>query len=149
MNGASGKYDGATVNVAGMICARVVSVAGTVVVVRMMPGKILPTGEPMPGKKPAAPKLPPPPVAGPSVALNGTAARSKPKPAAVPPVNGNGTKNGPPGKRAMVVGKLKPVTALFGVMTTMPPLRSWFGLKVTTPDGLIVGTDKNNCEFGR
>src|SRR5437868_7423592 len=136
------------VNVAGTSCARVVSVAGTTVVVRTIPGKILPTGEPMPGKKPAAPKLLLPPEAGPSVALNGTAARSKLNPAAGPPTNGNCTKNGPPGSRAIVVGKLR-ACAPNGVTTTMPPLRSWFGLKVTTPVGLLCGTDRHNCEIGK
>ena|SRR5205085_8869986 len=148
MNGASGKYEGAMVNVAGTSCARVVNVAGTTVVVSTMPGRMLPTGEPMPGKKPAAPKLLPPPEAGPKVAEKGTAARSKLKPAAGPPVNGNCTKNGPPGSRAIVVGKLR-ACAASGVITTMPPLRNWFGLKVTTPVGLICGIDRNNCEFGR
>src|SRR5205085_9404175 len=149
MNGASGKYEGAMVNVAGTSCARVVNVAGTTVVVSTMPGRMLPTGEPMPGKKPAAPKLLPPPEAGPRVAVKGgPPVRSKPKPAAVPPVNGNCTKNGPPGSREMTVPKPR-ACAANGVITTMPPLRNWFGLKVTTPVGLICGIDRNNCEFGR
>src|SRR2546421_5201154 len=124
MNGASGKYDGVTVKETGTSIGSVNAVGGSAVVASTMPGRMLPTGEPMPGKLPAAPKLPPPPEAGPSVAPNGTAARSKPKPAAVPPVNGNCTKNGPPGRRAILVGKPKLLTAAFGVKTTMPPLRS-------------------------
>src|SRR5205085_4496291 len=149
MNGASGKYEGAMVNVAGTSCARVVNVAGTTAVVSTMPGRMLPKGEPMPGKLPARSKLLLPPEAGPKVAVKGAGARSKPKPAATPPVNGKGTKNGPPGRRASVVGKRKPLTAASGGCTTMPPLLSVFGRNVTTPVGLMVGTDRNNCEFGR
>src|SRR4029078_6987579 len=61
MNGASGRYDGAIVNVVGTVIGRVRAVAGRVVVASTMPGRMLPTGEPMPGKFDALPKLPLPP----------------------------------------------------------------------------------------
>src|ERR1700741_1917232 len=56
--GASGKYDGATVNVSGIVMGSVSAVAGSVVVARTTPGKIPPTGEPIPGKVSAGPKFP-------------------------------------------------------------------------------------------
>src|ERR1043166_3635873 len=68
-NGASGKYVGVVVNVNGTVIGKVSAVAGSVVVAKTTPGRILPAGEPMPGKLSAVPKVP-----------------------AEPPTNGNWTK---------------------------------------------------------
>src|ERR1044072_7454958 len=57
-NGASGRYVGATVNVVGTVIGSVRAVAGSWVVARTIPGRMLPTGEPIPGKLSAGPKLP-------------------------------------------------------------------------------------------
>jgi hypothetical protein len=46
------------VYVAGTVIGSVKAVAGNVVVARTMPGKMLPTGEPTPGKLSAGPKFP-------------------------------------------------------------------------------------------
>jgi hypothetical protein len=53
-----------------MLIGRFKAVAGKVVVARTMPGRMLPAGDPTPGKAPAAPKLLVLPVGGPKVALN-------------------------------------------------------------------------------
>src|SRR5437762_1423984 len=57
-NGASGKYDGEIVNVSGMVIGSVKAVAGSVVVANTTPGRMPPTGEPIPGKLSAGPKVP-------------------------------------------------------------------------------------------
>src|SRR5215207_7094095 len=57
-NGASGKYVGATVNVSGTVIGSVSAVAGSVVVANTIPGRMPPTGEPIPGKLSAEPKVP-------------------------------------------------------------------------------------------
>ena len=53
MNGASGKYDGAIVNVEGIVIGSVNAVAGNTVVASTMPGRMLPAGEPKPGNEAA------------------------------------------------------------------------------------------------
>src|SRR6266581_1257003 len=79
--GASGKYDGDVVHVTGTTIGLrgpgepggeqppVRAVQGKIVVARTMPGRMLPTGEPTPGKLSAWPKVLPTEVGGPSVAL--------------------------------------------------------------------------------
>jgi len=57
-NGASARYVGATVNVVGTRIGSVNAVAGNTVVASTMPGRILPTGEPIPGKLSAEPNVP-------------------------------------------------------------------------------------------
>src|ERR1043165_7976792 len=57
-NGASGRYVGVVVNVSGIVIGSVRAVAGSTVVARTTPGRILPAGEPMPGKLSAGPKFP-------------------------------------------------------------------------------------------
>src|SRR5690242_6186125 len=57
-NGASGRYVGATVNVSGTVIGSVKAVAGSWVVASTTTGRMLPTGEPMPGKLSAGPNLP-------------------------------------------------------------------------------------------
>src|SRR5215213_4719678 len=57
-NGASGRYVGVVVNVSGTVIGSVKAVAGSVVVASTMPGRMLPAGEPIPGKLSAGPKLP-------------------------------------------------------------------------------------------
>src|SRR6185369_13780292 len=96
MNGASGKYDGATVNVSGIVIGRVSAVAGSTVVANTTPGRMPPTGEPTPGKLSAEPNVPLLgwTTGGPSCALkpgkpNPNPPPTKPKLPAVPPVNGN------------------------------------------------------------
>src|SRR5713226_8675659 len=66
--GASGKYEGAVVKLVGMMIGLnapglpggrqfpVKAVQGSCVVARTMPGRMLPTGEPTPGKASACPK---------------------------------------------------------------------------------------------
>src|ERR1043166_9080596 len=107
IKGASGKYAGITVNVSGTTIGfrgsgepggrqlPVSAVQGRICVARTTPGKMLPTGEPTPGKAPAAPKLLVPPNGGPNVALkpgkpNVDPAKPGPKPkfGPWPPVNG-------------------------------------------------------------
>src|SRR5882672_2219916 len=109
MNGASGKYDGAIVNVAGTITCDsglaftggrqlpVNAVHGSITVDSTMPGRMLPTGEPIPGKFDAAPKLPLPPLGVPMRLTNGGAIALpvKPKFGPTPPINGY-CKNGCP-----------------------------------------------------
>src|SRR5437879_13925049 len=72
------------------------AVQGNVVVARTMPGSIPPTTEPMPGKLPAAPKLPPADAFAPSVKVQPGQPKSEaPDPCrkvpADPPTNGNCT----------------------------------------------------------
>src|SRR5216684_4685840 len=81
-NGASGKYVGDTVKTVGTtigFCGfgrpggrqlPVNAVQGIVNVASTMPGKMLPTTEPMPGYLLAAPKLPLPPVGVPIAVAN-------------------------------------------------------------------------------
>src|SRR5947209_7659552 len=102
MNGASGKYDGATVKLVGTTIGFVSKVAGSVLVASTTPGRMLPTGEPTPGKVSAAPNELPLVVGGPSKALNpgnpnippGGPALS-PKFGPMPPVNGKPTNGWP------------------------------------------------------
>src|ERR1700753_716327 len=75
------------------------AVDGSVAVASTTPGRIPPTGEPMPGKNDAPLKRPPCPVEGPSVALKPGKPKSvprapgpNPKVPAVPPTKGNCTK---------------------------------------------------------
>src|SRR6267142_4912289 len=98
MNGASGKYAGATVKVAGTVIASVVAVGGTTRVDSTIPGRMLPTVDPIPGKFDAAPKLPFPPSGVPSRLTNGGAIAFpvNPKFGPVAPMNGNCVKPCPP-----------------------------------------------------
>src|SRR6266576_4287386 len=86
------------VNISGTVIAWVVNVAGIVLVESTTPGRILPTVEPMPGKKAAPPKFPPPPKGVPSTLVKGGAKRLpvKPKLGPVAPMNGNCLKGCPP-----------------------------------------------------
>src|SRR6185436_20596029 len=109
MKGASGKYDGAIVNVVGTITCDcglafagglqfpVRAVHGSIVVANTMPGSMLPTGEPIPGKFDAVPKFPLPPNGVPMRLTNGGAMAFpvKPKFGPVAPMNGN-CRNGCP-----------------------------------------------------
>src|ERR1043165_9834812 len=109
-NGASGKYDGAVVKVTGTTIGfsgsgepggrqfPVNAVQGSVAVANTIPGKMLPTGEPTPGKVPAGPKFDWLPNGGPKVALNPGKPKLVPispgpipKFGATPPVNGYAT----------------------------------------------------------
>src|SRR6266545_5152845 len=91
MKGASGKYAGEMVNVAGTVIGSVVAVAGTTRVESTIPGRMLPTTEPIPGKFDAAPKFPLPPNGVPSRLTNGGAIALpvNPKFGPVAPINGN------------------------------------------------------------
>src|SRR6267142_999727 len=75
-----------------------VELGGIVRVDRTMPGRILPTTEPMPGKLDAAPKLPLPPKGVPMRLTYGGAMLLpvKPKFGPVAPINGNCLKGCPP-----------------------------------------------------
>src|SRR5579885_848001 len=99
MNGASGRYEGSVVNETGTVIGRVRAVAGSVAVAKTTPGRMPPTGEPMPGKNDAPLNVPPPPVGDPIVAVKPGKPKSEPRcPAvspkvpALPPTNGNWTK---------------------------------------------------------
>src|SRR6266550_2688702 len=98
MNGASGKYEGAIVERRGATIARVVAVGGITCVVSTTPGRMLPTGDPMPGKNDAPEKFPPPPNGVPSLLTNGgaNALPVNPKFGPTPPINGNCTNGCPP-----------------------------------------------------
>src|ERR1051326_9534712 len=85
MNGASGRYAGSVVNETGTVIGKVKAVGGKVAVASTTPGRMLPTGEPMPGENEAPLKVPPPPVGGPSVALNPGKPKSVPRAPAVSP----------------------------------------------------------------
>src|ERR1044071_9709799 len=91
MNGASGKYVGAIVYRLGTVIAWNVKFAGIVWFASTIPGRMLPTTEPMPGKFDAEPKLPLPPNGVPMRLGNGGAIASpvKPKCGPVAPMNGN------------------------------------------------------------
>src|SRR5256885_9630790 len=86
------------VNVVGNVIARCVAVAVVLLVESTIPGRILPTTEPMPGKKDALPKFPPPPEGVPRTLVNGGAMLLpvKPKFGPVEPMNGNCLKGCPP-----------------------------------------------------
>src|SRR5215208_4944688 len=97
-NGASGRYVGATVNVSGIVIGKFNWVAGSCVVANTMPGRMPPTGEPIPGKLSAVPKVPllGCTTGGPSCALkpgkpNCCWPGAKPNVPAEPPTNGNWT----------------------------------------------------------
>src|SRR6266498_4032481 len=98
MKGASGKYAGEIVKVAGAITALNGPVGGTVRVDSTIPGKMLPTTEPMPGKLDAAPKWPLLPDGVPIWLTNGGAKALpvKPKFGPVAPINGNCREGCPP-----------------------------------------------------
>src|SRR5882762_2618152 len=98
MNGASGRYAGAIVKVLATVSVLNVAFGGIVRVVSTMPGRMLPTAEPMPGKLDAAPKLPLPPNGVPIRLTNGGAIALpvKPKFGPVAPMNGNCLKGCPP-----------------------------------------------------
>ena|SRR5947209_5281004 len=145
MKGASGKYDGSVVKETGTVIGPVKAVLGNTVVAKTTPGRMLPTGEPMPGKKAAVPKLPvPPPVAAPSVKVQPAGhpvvrtllAAPTPNVPAVPPTKGNCTN-----------GWLKA-----GRNTDCPvkPLRLVTGPPSTMAGGLPNKEElKKTCEFGR
>src|SRR6185503_5828281 len=126
MKGASGRYDGAIVKVVGTMNGDcefaftgglqfpVKAVHGNTVVASTMPGRMLPTTEPMPGKFEAVPKLPLPPNGVPIRLTNGGAIALpvKPKFGPVPPMNGNCTNGCPPTLQGGPAGRnsgLKPV----------------------------------------
>src|SRR5687768_10344191 len=73
INGASGKYDGNIEKVSGTVSGLNVRFAGITRVANTIPGKMLPTTEPIPGKFDAAPKFPLPPVGVPITLVNGGA----------------------------------------------------------------------------
>ena len=88
-----------------------------VVVDSTMPGRMLPTGEPMPGKFDAPPKLPLPPNGVPMRLTNGGAITLpvKPKFGPVAPMNGNCLNGWPPTLQGGPAGRnngLKPVNAV-------------------------------------
>src|SRR6266496_115960 len=146
MNGASGKYAGEMVNVAGTVIGSVVAVAGTTRVESTIPGRMLPTTEPMPGKFDAAPKLPFSPDGVPSRLTNGGAMLLpvNPKFGPVPPINGNCTKGWPPTLHGGPAGRnsgLKPVNCV-------EPLTRSGGNMIAAPVHSKVAP-KNSCEFGR
>src|SRR5216683_5985722 len=114
MNGASGRYEGAIVKVTGTTIGfngaglpggrqlPVNAVHGSVAVASTKPGSMPPTTDPMPGKLLAAPKLPLPPVAGPSRVEkpgkpNCVAMKPGPNPkfGPMPPINGDCTNGWP------------------------------------------------------
>src|SRR5213593_1819408 len=72
-NGASGKYVGAIVKRRGTVNVLNVRFGGIVRVDRTTPGRILPTGDPIPGKMEACPKFPFPPDAVPNLLVYGGA----------------------------------------------------------------------------
>ena len=92
MNGASGKYAGAVVNVSETVRTLNVRFAGIVRVASTIPGKMLPIGDPMPGKWEEEPKFPPPPVGTPMTLRKGGAITLpvNPRFGPVAPINGNG-----------------------------------------------------------
>src|SRR5205807_2099524 len=142
MNGASGRYEGAMVNVVGTSIGRVSAVAGRIVVASTIPGRILPTTEPMPGKLSAAPKLPLPEAFAPSVKVQAgqpnkvpRAPGPKPKVPAEPPTNGNCTNGWLKAGRKTAVPVSVPTPVAFGASTIAGPLPR--------------NPPKFNCEFGR
>src|SRR6266550_1353329 len=107
MNGASGKYEGAIVERRGATIARVVAVGGITCVVSTTPGRMLPTGDPIPGKNDAPEKFPPPPNGVPSVLTYGGAIAFplSPKFGPTPPTNGNCTNGCPPAPHGPPTGR--------------------------------------------
>ena len=124
--------------------ACVSAVGGKTPVAKTTPGRMLPTGEPMPGKKPAVPKRPvPPPVGGPKVALKPgkpccvpISPGPSPKVPAVPPVKGNCTKGWLKAGRNKLCPAIEPTLGPDGAKTMAGPLPSKVELK-------------KSCEFGR
>src|SRR6266542_2355373 len=146
MKGASGKYAGEIVKVAGAITALNGPVGGTVRVDSTIPGKMLPTTEPMPGKLDAAPKWPLLPDGVPIWLTNGGAKALpvKPKFGPVAPINGNCRKGCPPTLQGGPAGRnsgLNPVNAV-------EPLTRTGGKIIAAPVHSVVAL-KNSCEFGR
>src|ERR1051325_2343050 len=146
MNGASGKYAGAIVNKSGTVIAWNVRFGGITRVVNTMPGRMLPTGEPIPGKFDAAPKLPLPPNGVPMRLTNGGAMLLpvKPKFGPVAPMNGNCRNGCPPTLQGGPGGRnsgLNPVSAV-------EPL-TLSGGRITAEPVHNSVAPKNNCEFGR
>src|SRR6185369_8158448 len=144
MNGASGKYAGATVNVVGTVIGRVRAVAGRVVVASTTPGRMLPTGEPMPGKFDALPKLPLPPNGVPMRLVYGGAMMLpvKPKFGPVAPMNGNCRNGWPPTLQGGPAG-LNTVPTI----PVVPLTRSGAGMMAGPVHSSVA--PKYNCEFGR
>src|SRR5919197_4481458 len=144
MKGASGRYAGWVVNETGTVIGRVSAVAGRTPVASTTPGRMLPPGEPMPGKFDAAPKRPPPPpVGGPSVAFKPgkpkrvpRAPGVSPKVPAEPPVNGNWTNGWLKAGRKSDRPAIEPTSGPDGARMMAGGLPSRVELK-------------KSCEFGR
>src|SRR5687767_13756258 len=102
INGASGKYAGASVKMDGMTRVLKVRLAGIVRTDKTTPGNMLPSGEPIPGNNEAAPKFPFPPIGCPIRLTNLGAKRlpSTPSVGPSPPIKGNCTNGWPPKKNA-------------------------------------------------
>src|SRR5437899_298170 len=118
------------------------AVHGSVVVASTMPGRIPPTTEPMPGKLPAAPKLPPADAFAPSVKVHPgqpnmlpRAPGPCPKVPADPPTNGNCTNGWLNAGRKTAVPAILSDGLEFGASTIAGPLPR--------------NPPKFNCEFGR
>src|SRR6266508_1585000 len=146
MKGASGKYAGEIVKSAGTVIRLNVKVAGSVVVESTIPGRMLPTTDPMPGKFDAAPKFPFSPDGVPSWLTNGGAMALpvNPKFGPVAPMNGNCRNGCPPTLHGGPAGRnsgLKPVNAV-------EPLTRTGGKIIAAPVHSVVAL-KNSCEFGR
>ena len=121
-------------------------VGGTVRVESTIPGRMLPTEDPIPGKFDAAPKLPLPPNGVPMRLTNGGAIGLpvKPKFGPVAPMNGNCRNGWPPTLQGGPAGRksgLKPVNAV-------EPLTRSGGKMIAAPVHSNVAP-KKSCEFGR
>src|SRR5688572_14893633 len=145
-NGASGKYAGATVNTSATVSVLNVEFGGMVRVASTMPGRMLPTVDPIPGKFDAAPKLPCPPVGTPSRLVNGGAMKLPVNPKFGPgaPMNGNCTKPCPPTLHGGPAGR----TSGLNPVNCVEPLTRSGGRMIAPPVHSVVAP-KNNCEFGR
>ena len=149
--GASGKYAGEIVNTPGTVMLRCVRVMAVWFVESTIPGRILPTTEPMPGKFDAAPKFPLPPVAAPRTLVNGGAIRLpvKPKFGPVAPMNGNCRNGCPPefpdgSVHGGPIGRNKGVNP---VNKVEPPVR--IGGEITAGPTHSVPTPNLSWEFGK
>src|SRR5256885_16079842 len=139
------------VNISGTVIARVVKVAGIILVESTTPGRILPTVEPMPGKKAAPPKFPPPPKGVPSTLVKGGAIALpvRPKLGPVAPMNGNCLKGCPPEfpDASRHGGPAGRNSGLNPVRSVEPPVRT--GGRITAGPVQSRLAPKYNCEFGR
>src|SRR5262249_892638 len=153
----------AVVKLVGTTIGFEVKVAGSTLVASTIPGRILPTGEPMPGQRSAVPKVLPLAVGGPSVELkppgtpNVNPTETNPKSGPGLPVHGNAepdTNGWPHLKKPLGTGGTLVHAAQKGGRKRDAPAIPFGAFDCEGPKIMAIPLPsspepKNSCEFGR